>query len=1201
MKLLSLELAGFKSFADPTTFQFDHGITGIVGPNGCGKSNVVDAVKWVLGEMSAKSLRGDAMLDVIFNGSAGRKPMGMAEVSLVFSNEDRKLPVEEPQVKITRRLYRDLTSEYLINNQIVRLKDIREMFFDTGIGVDAYSLIEQGRISAILDSNSFDRREIFEEAAGISRFKARKKEALRRLEKTDQNLAQTQLVLDEVERQLRSVKVQAGRARSYQEYSTRISELRRMNCLYEYDQLHKRLMSISAERSEATDSLGFQRRQLEALRQRQQDLQLEIDALQDSVRRNERDLAGLENQRVSLEQQAQFSRQQARQLTEQQADQRVRREDLAKRLEAVNKEIAVHTLTLASIEEQVKQHTDQLSAAAKRQEAGAQQAAQTNRELEESKGRGVDLMRQSAMLQSQIHALSVERDNYARQAERLNGQKLQLAAQLSELETRAGELAASRAGVDREMHDMRGRIRQISANEQANQQQMNELVETLAQARENRSALDSRKTLLEDMQSRREGISQPVRQILEMRESGAGFKGVKGMVGDLIDAELNAAGIIEAALGELQHALVMEHSTAIPAEIDAWREVAGRITVICLDRLPAYREDFNWEKQGRSVTRAADLVRYQPQYSELIMFLLGKTIVVDSLSEAFEFCSSGARSYRFVTRKGEVLHPDGSIQLGDVSRQSGAIWRRSELAQIGLEANEAEARVAELTQQLGEHDRQMSSLAQEHQKLHNQLYQLETSSAQIDAQRQQCLAQCDRIKAEMPLVESELVESARARGENDRRITELTVQAADLQQQTQAAEEKVRQIAAQLKAQQQEIIQAGEEVTRLRVAMGQIQEQRASVNRELATAGQTKRDIVQQATHLEQESTALATRIAECLEAAEGFDHQTRQVIEHCDAARKAVSTENEKLTGVRTAAHQGIQQLQKLEESIESLSRSEHELSLAENEAAVRLETLVERTVEELQLDLVEGHKNYQPPEDVNWDAVGAEINELKNKIARLGNVNLDAVTEQGELEKRRDFLSSQIADIQDAKKQLEDLIARINEDSCRRFCDTFEAVRGEFQEVFRKLFGGGKADVVLENPEDVLESGIEIMARPPGKELQSISLLSGGEKALTAIALVLAIFKSKPSPFCILDEVDAPLDESNTGRFAAMIQEFLAHSQFIVITHNKRTMSVANLLYGVTMQEQGVSKRVAVRFDARPQLVGAPVSVEQNAATAA
>jgi chromosome segregation protein len=1198
MKLLSLELAGFKSFADPTTFKFDDGITGIVGPNGCGKSNVVDAVKWVLGEMSAKSLRGDAMLDVIFNGSAGRKPMGMAEVSLIFSNEDRKLPIEDPEVKITRRLYRDLTSEYLINNQIVRLKDIREMFFDTGIGVDAYSLIEQGRISAILDSNSLDRREIFEEAAGISRFKARKKETLRRMEKTDQNLAQTQLVLDEVERQLRSVKVQAGRARSYQEYTARIGELRHMSSLYEYDQLHARLLNISAQRGEATDSLAHQRRELEDARQRQQDLQLEIDALQDSVRRTERDLAGLENQRQTLFQQAQFSRQQAQQLTEQLTAQRSRQKELSERLEHSHVDIAARTEALAGVEAQVKAQEAQLADTAARQEAAMQEVAQTNHQVEESKAHAVDLMRQSALLQSRVHALRVEKDNLARQIERFQGQKEQLQSRVVELKSAAAEFETSRTRLAQEAQALRTHVEQIRVNEQANQHRMNELVEKLAQGREKRSALQSRQTLLSELQNRREGVSQPVREILQMREVGAGFKDVKGMVGDMLDADLDAALIIEAALGELQNALVVENSRTIPDEIDAWRKVAGRISVICLDRLPGYHEDFNWMALGRDITRAVDLVRYEPSASPLMMYLLGKTLVVDSLAQAIEFYNLGARSYRFVTRRGEVLNADATVQLGDGSRQSGAISRRSELQSLAAQLTEVEAMVAELGRELGQCDEAAGSLAAQQQSLRDQLYQLEMNATQANAQRQQCIQECDRIMAEIPLLESELAGLDKQQSQNTQQQTSLSSHAAEVERQTQDAEQIVKDLVVRLIARQEVVIQLGEQATQLRVALGQFQEQRTAAARELAAIRQLQRDIEQQAAHLEQESASVQARINTILQAAEGFDIQTQQVAAQCDAARQAAAGETEKLAGVRDAAQQITGRLHQLERSTEDLARSEHELSLAENEAGVRLETLVERTADELQVNLVEAHKAYQPAEDVNWDAVGAEINELKNKIARLGNVNLDAVNELGELEKRQNFLASQITDIQNAKKQLDDLIARINEDSRQRFTETFEAVRREFQEVFRKLFGGGKADVVLENPEDVLECGIEIFARPPGKELQSISLLSGGEKALTAIALVLAIFKSKPSPFCILDEVDAPLDESNTGRFAAMIQEFLTHSQFIVITHNKRTMSVANLLYGVTMQEQGVSKRVAVRFDGRAELIQAPVSVGERVA---
>ena len=1187
MKLLSLELTGFKSFADTTILKFDNGITGIVGPNGCGKSNVMDAVKWVLGEMSAKSLRGEAMLDVIFNGSSTRKPMGMAEVSLLFSNEDRRLPVEDAEVKITRRLYRDATSEYLVNNRTVRLKDIREMFLDTGIGVDAYSLIEQGKISILLESNNIDRREIFEEAAGISRFKARKKETLRRLEKTDQNLAQTQLVLQEVERQLRSVKVQAGRARSYQEYSGRVDELRRMYSLHEYDQLQRRLSEVSSQRSEVTDTLATRRRELDEFRRRQQDLQLEIEALQDSLREAEHELSALEGRRQTAAQQAQFARQQSQQLAEQRESMIQRRGEVQQRQQQLVEIIAQRQAEVTGTEQLLETRQRELALAQNRQQAAARETAELNYKLEAEKSGAVELLRATAYMQSQVNATQVRMENLNRQAERLASQKTQLSARVTELQQQAAELQQQRESLTGQIQALRARIEDVHGRQQANNQRLSDLLNQLGKKREVRSGLQSRQTVLEDLQQRREGVSDAVRAVLKARDAGQGFAYVQGMVGELFEADLEIAPLVEAALGDLQNALFVEHGADLLADCEAWSKQAGRMTAICLDSLPGYREAGGWRIPENSTARwIMDMVRYPAEHKPLVLHLLGRTILVDTLAEAQALRAAGGREYRFVTRRGEVVQSDGMIQLGDLSRKVGSITRRGELNRLAEDLRQLDGEITMLTEQSGQCDQNGKALAADQQSLRDQLLALETQHAQANAAWQQNQQLADRTRGEIPIVEAEAAGVAKQSAECSRQQTQLSAQAAELEAKSHAAEQLVKELDQQVQRSRQELALAAEQATALRVTVGQTQEQRAAQVRELLAARENHQAASTQAQRMDEDVAALELRMKELEQTGAQAAQVAAELEQSCGQARIQVTENTARLAEWRQSTLEANKAIAELTQQADELARQEHEISLAENEVGVRLETLVERAGEELRINLVEAHAGYQAPENADWDAITAEIADLKGKMARLGNVNLDAVGELTELEKRQEFLSTQIADILDAKKQLVELIAKINEDSRQRFIDTFEAVRKEFHEIFRKLFGGGKADIILETPEDVLESGIDILARPPGKELQSISLLSGGEKAMTAIALVLAVFKSKPSPFCVLDEVDAPLDEANTGRFAAIIQEFLAHSQFIVITHNKRMMAIANILYGITMQEQGVSKRVAVRFDGKPQL---------------
>ncbi len=1199
MKLAKLELSGFKSFADYTEFVFDDGVTGIVGPNGCGKSNVVDAVKWVLGEMSAKSLRGDGMLDVIFNGSGGRKPMGMAEVSLTFTNEDRKLPLDAEVVKITRRLYRDATSEYLINNQISRLKDIRELFLDTGIGVDAYSLIEQGRVMSLLESNTQDRREIFEEAAGISRFKARKKEALRKLERTDLNLAQSQLVIDEVDKQLRSVKVQAGRARSYQEYAQRLKELRTSYVLQEYDGLHRKTAALNEKLGDVVDQLGGVRRQIETRRNRQQEVQLELDAAQDAARKAERELLAAQGEEQAAKQRGDFARQQIAQLTEQKELQAHRHTDLSGRLETRGQEAQSHETALAEVDGRLRQQEAVVAAAAAEQEKVAKVIAGLNRSVDENKSRAIDLLRQTSRLNNDINGLKITQESLQNQKGRLETRRQQIEVQVAELKGKVQEAEGRKGQLATEIETLQTQAQEIRQQQQANNQRQAQVSQDLARQREHRSGLASRHNVLKDLQSKREGVSQGVREVLKSRDAGNGFAYVHSIVAEIINTQFENASVIEAALGDLQSAVVVSDTPALIADAAVWQKLAGRVAVLGLDRIPAFQDGYDWTLHEKKVTRATDVVSFNPTHGPLVYQILGKTLIVDSLTDAADLAQAGARGYRFVTRAGEVLEANGAMQLGDVAKRGGIITRRSEMAKLEEELIGIEAVINELTGQISQCDQDSRALDARQQELRQQIYTAQNQQAETNAHLQQTAAQLQRTTAEAPLIAGEMESINRQVGQSQERQRECESRVAELDVQSKQVEAAIHELGSQVIVHQHQVSELSEKATEARVAMGQVQEQRSSLSRALATARQAVAQAQMELQRLAGEMETVEGRIKDAQSTIEQTESVLGEIQQRAVIAQELLGTCSEKVGQLRGEFTDIGNDLTQQQQQSETLARSEHELSLARNEQSVRLETLVEHTAEELGMNLVEAYANYAEMA-MDWDAVAAEINELKGKISRLGNVNIDAINEQSSLEERQKFLIAQLEDIATAKKELEELIGKINEDSRARFVETFNAVRGEFQEMFRKLFGGGKADLILENPDDILESGIEILARPPGKELQSISLLSGGEKTMTAVALVMSIFKSKPSPFCILDEVDAALDEANTSRFASIIQEFLHFSQFIVITHNKRTMSVANVLYGVTMQEQGVSKRVAVKFDGKASAT-VPLAVapqEQSAA---
>ncbi len=836
------------------------------------------------------------------------------------------------------------------------------------------------------------------------------------------------------------------------------------------------------------------------------------------------------------------------------------------------------------------------------QEQASKAIAGLNRSgVDEQKGRAIDLMRQMARLHSDINGLKINQENLASQKSRLLERKGQVDAQIAELKAKVKELEGRKTELAERSAALQGEAEGVRTSQQANNQKMAAMSQSLAREREHRSGLQSRQTVLNDLQSRREGVSQVVRELLKARDAGKGFGYVRGLVADMVSADLEHATVIEAALGDLQNAVVVTDSTALLADREVWQKLAGRVTVLATDTMLAFKEGVDWSQSGKKVVAAIDLIKSDGESSLLMHQLLGRTMVVETLADALELAATGANGYRFVTRAGEVVESVAGGQamvLGDMSKRGGMITRRAEVAKLEGELATVEVKVKELTAEISHCDQTSRTLDAKQQELRGLIYQADSQRAEANAQWQQASSQLQRTTSEAPLIAGEIESIDRQIAAAAGRQAELAGKAAAVEEEQKKVEAVVHELGAQLIVRQHEVSELSEAATKARVAMGQVQEQRSGISRELATARLAVNQTQMELQRLAGEMEAATARIADAQTVVGQTEAQLAELAGKIAEAELEVAAHGERVTGARAEFSAVASAIDTVQEKLEQNSRREHELSLGKNEMSVRIETLIEHTMEELQIILHEAYANYQPAE-MDWDAVAAEINELKGKISRLGNVNLDAILEQTQLEERHITLQAQLADVADAKRQLEELITKINEDSRQRFAETFAAVRTEFQEMFRRLFGGGKADLYLENPDDVLESGIEIIARPPGKEPQSMSLLSGGEKTMTAVALVMSIFKSKPSPFCILDEVDAALDEANTTRFAAIIQDFLAHSQFIVITHNKRTMSVANTLYGVTMQEQGVSKRVAVKFDTKANAnVPAVRQTEQAAA---
>ena len=1203
MRLKKLILHGFKSFADRTEFLFDSPITGIVGPNGCGKSNVVDGFKWVLGEQSAKSLRGDAMMDVIFNGSGGRKPAGMAEVTLVFENPirldgKRLLALDADEVAVGRRLFRDGVSEYQLNNQSSRLKDIRELFLDTGVGVDAYSVIEQGRVSSLLEANPEERRLIFEEAAGISKFKVKKKESQRKLDRVDQNLLRVCDIVDEVDKQLRSVKIQAGRARTFQEHSTKLAQLRLSFSLQEYHVHHQQQSELTQQQDDAQfrldDAAGDLSKATEALTvQREQ-----LDALQQSRQRVDYELVQAKAVMQSAKQRQQYAQQQLEQMAEQLAGAERDRVAAEAKLHEAAASLAGESESLARLTDELEINRRDIDERQQAFKNGQLKLNQFNQQVDQDKAAILDLMRKLATVNSRIASIQIERKNIAAQQSRLGERRELVLNETKSLVERKGDItlrldAAVAAIGERqtEMNDSRERSKELG-------QRIAAISEQLGTAKEHRSGLISRQKLLKDLEARREGVSEGVKAVLRQREQKFPF--IRGLIADVLRVDVEHAHVIEAALnGQDQTLVTADHAAAVAAQ-PAFEELGGRVNVMSTDRLPVFEDGYDWNQHPQRIRLAADLVRCDANDLPIVQHLLGKTVVVDEADAASELQKIGPRGYRYVSSAGEVVESDGTLRAGPLTASMGLLSRHAELEAITIQIAEVDGRIARLTQQLSEGNASAIAAEEELNTLRSALYAANTQKVELSSQLAQSNDKLASLSREQPVLERELSGLLDQEQKLNAESATLQTRHEEMEADQATRTARVASTADDQKKLAEDLRQWSEQLTAARVSLGQVQQKQLSAQQQVQRLTAQRVELAQQIERI----VSSAKTVTERRTSIESDIVSSQREQDTLAQRQRELSTHGEELAGQIAALQQQIKSLSADAETFSAAhadaEQTLHSVQMKIGELRVRFETLVQRTLDELQLDLPARYAEGYEPAEMDWPAVATEIKELKEKIQRLGNVNLDAINEHNELEERQTFLAGQVNDLRSSKLQLEELIGTINAESSLRFEQTFNAVREHFQGMFRKLFGGGKADIYLEtelaDPKaplnadgepaplkkiDPLDAGIEIIARPPGKQPVSISQLSGGEKTMTCVALLMSIFKSKPSPFCILDEVDAALDEANNQRFNLIVQEFLDQSQFIIITHSKRSMQIADVLYGVTMQEQGVSKRVAVKFD--------------------
>ncbi len=1172
MRLKKLVVQGFKSFADKTEFAFDQGVTCIVGPNGCGKSNVLDAIKWILGEQRPTSLRGKEMTDVIFNGTDRRAPTGMAEGTLYFENKDRLLPVEEDEVVVTRRLFRSGDGEYFVNRRSVRLKDLRDLFFGTGLIPGGYAFMEQGKIDSVIASNPVERRRVFEEAAGISRFRLKKRETELKLEKVGENLTRLRDIIEEVNRQVRSLKVQAGKARHWKEISEELKGLQLRFNLRRFRDTGRDAL-LTAERSAAVAAereSALARR--EQLRAGLETLDAETAVLAEGVSRLREAAAAARAAAQSAADKAAFH---------------VRRcVELTARMDEKRMEISARS------EQSVRYEEESVVAARERDDLGrdrerlAEETAARRAEAEDSRRRADDLRQEDAELAEALRAVERRMNAVAQEANRLAAEAARLDEDSRRAEDAERRIAAERDGLRAQLDEKSGlrgaraeavdRRRDALAEAELSadglERESSHRAEELRALEAERARVVSRAEVLESAVAKREGLDEGARQILSWKEKDPSFlPGLRGLLVELVDVEFAEARAVAAALGDASSALVVESPEEALAGIRKLREAkAGGATFLPLSLF-----------RGGSTADVAGLKAKAADVAPVVSALLGGLETVSSDVFSARAVKGGAGPL-LVSYEGDVLRDGRVFSLPRGKGHGGLVVQTAELRQLRKAERDVDLRLAAAREAYVAARAAVDLSRTKVKELSVALVQEQGDAARLDQELvrlgrdMERLAGDERREAERRAAALTRLESARRgveHAENERREREAEVAGQDTRRRELAEEAAahalvVRRYADALETSRIEEVRCAE---RLQATASRVRHLNEAAAGAKAAAAAAEREIAQD-----------EVRVAESTQAAEEEQQRSAESLRRLGEEREALAGREQAADEARSRRDEVASHLRETEERLDQVGEELSQARGRESELRAVLEALVERSREDLGVDLrAAAAEAALEEEGVDWAAMAEDIKERKERLVRLGNVNLAAIDELAQHEERSTFLVREEEDLLKSRDTLHDALKSIEKQTTAMFLDAFNVVREHFGVIFRKLFHGGKAELFLEDETRPLDCGIEIRARPPGKEVRLLGQLSGGERTMVAVALLFSILRANPTPCALLDEVDAALDEDNTERFARMLDEFLASSQFIIVTHSKRTMDKANLLMGVTMPERGVSRRVAVKLE--------------------
>ena len=1180
MYLKRLELQGFKSFADKTILEFMPGITSVIGPNGSGKSNISDAIRWVLGEQSMKSLRGSKSLDIIFAGTQNRKSLGFAEASLVFDNSDGALPIEYTEVTVTRKIYRSGETGYYINKVPCRLKDVLELFMDTGIGKDGYSIIGQGKIDEILSNKSEDRRHIFEEAAGIVKYRVRKAESEKKLEHTKLNLLRINDILSEIETNIEPLKVQSEKAKKYLNLREELKNIEIGLFLYNIEKYKKELEDIVNDEEIYKTQCNDEEGRLERIKALKEELKSEIDNITESIEEmsnlgfeskkeiemlnsdinvsktrienNKQNKERFEKEIEELDSRIKELEDEKKQKEEKKENLKNNKEKFVKELAEKEKELAEITKKLSSKELEIEEHK-------KKVEENTDKKYELQADISEQDINYQNYEKRQKQIKNEITGNISELDSARLKKEEISGDFYEIESKRNKILADLENVNKQKQEADRKIKDFESKINMLSGEKRIKESKLKFLIET---EKEKEGYIKSVKALLKDCET--------------IKDLG---KGMHGVLANIIEVPEQYQTAIEMCLGSSLQNVVTENEEDAKRLIEHLRKHnLGRASFLPITSVRGKKLEKIKGKNNGIIGIASDLIKYSKKYENIILNLLGRTVIVQDMEAAIRVAKDNRYSFRIITLEGDVINPSGAITGGSVAKKTvNILGRKSEIEKLQKEIKKLEQQIQKLEKDKEDYENSIEDVIEEASLFEKELQEIEINYATgkekiraIEENINRVETRLNKLKEESKKLDNQKVESEEKKNQLQEKITLIN-------EENEKLKNIITEFAELNKDNQKYVDDLNFDITNLKISVSSFDESESSIeeiqeriNSEIDSTNKSIKNKKIQIEQIGQDNFNLEKSIEEINEKINKIKQEVKNSGSKIEELKEKRTEKNEKLTQKEEEINSKFKIIEDLKSQIVKIDVKKTKLEESVNE-------IMDKMWEEYELT-PNNVVDYKKPDNVQLTQ--KKVKDLRNQIRELGSVNIDSIEEYKNLKDRYDFMCEQRVDLESTMSKLRKIISDMTNIMKEQFKEKFQMINKNFAEVFKELFGGGNASLKLEDKDNILECGIEITVQPPGKKLQNMMLLSGGEKAFTAIALLFAILKINPAPFCVLDEIEAALDDVNVYRYAEYLKKFAKNTQFLVITHRKGTMEAADTVYGITMEENGISKLLSMKL---------------------